>query len=116
MESLGHGKLGYITYPIDSMALLPIENHNLMSCRYDTSLARKTNWAKKKKKTLPRSPSIATTVYRLLVIPHSRLIIVQPLLNFFHLVMPIRGQHEPRPGECTVHQGEGEPEPEAVQS
>jgi hypothetical protein len=31
-------------------------------------------------------------------------------------MIPIRAQREPRPNESTVHQGEGEPEPEAVQS
>ena len=105
-----------VYHPIVSVALLPIENHNLVSCRYDISLAMNTNSAKKKKKNhFITPPSIATTVHRLFI-SHSRLILVQPLLNFFHLMIPIRAQREPCPDECTVHQGEGEPEPEAVQS
>ena len=49
------------------------------------------------------------------MVSHSRFVLLfEPLLNFIHLVIPIRAQREPRPKESAVHQGEGEPEPETV--
>ena len=104
-------KQAYANSAGDARQYVALGNHNFVSCRRDVFPVRNNN----------SDPSFAlsnaTTIHRLLMASYVRFILaVQPLLNFIHLMIPIRAQHEPRPEECAVHQGEGESEPEAVHS